>query len=39
LKVPDTELGREWREWIGADYDPAVCDLAKINQSLRRLGK
>lgn len=39
LKEPDTELGREWRDWIGPDYDAEVCDVAKINQSLRRLTK
>jgi hypothetical protein len=39
LKEPDTDLGREWREWVGGDYDPAACDLEKINQSLRKLGK
>ncbi len=39
LKETDTDLGREWREWIGPDYDPAVCDLPKINQSLKRLNK
>jgi hypothetical protein len=39
LKAPDTDLGREWREWVGSDYDPAVCDVVKINQALRKLGK
>lgn len=39
LKEPDTDLGREWREWLGADYDPDACDAAKINKALRRLGK
>lgn len=37
LKEPTTELGREWREWVGPDYDAEVCDLKTINQSLRRL--
>jgi hypothetical protein len=39
LKSPDTDLGREWREWLGPDYDPAACDLEKINAALRKLGK
>jgi hypothetical protein len=39
LAEPGTELGREWREWIGPDYDPAACDLEKTNQGLRKLGK
>jgi len=39
LKETDTDLGREWRDWIGPDYDPAACDFAKINEGLRRLGK
>jgi hypothetical protein len=39
LREPETELGREWREWIGPDYNPDVCNLTKINQALRRLTK
>ncbi len=39
LKEPHTDLGREWREWLGPEYDPEACDLEKINQSLRKLGK
>jgi hypothetical protein len=39
LKEPDTDLGREWREWVGPDYDAASCDLEKINKALKRLGK
>lgn len=39
IKEPDTELGREWRTWLGADYDPAACDLEKINKALKKLGK
>ena len=39
LKAPQSDLGREWREWLGPDYDPAVCDLEKINRSLKKLGK
>lgn len=37
LAEGDTDLGREWREWVGADYDPAVCDVEKINAALRKL--
>ena len=39
LKEPTTDLGREWREWLGPDYEPEACDVAKLNQALRRLGK
>jgi hypothetical protein len=39
LKEPTTDLGREWREWLGPEYDAEACDLAKINQGLRKLGK
>jgi hypothetical protein len=39
LKEPDTDLGREWREWVGPDYDPAACEVEKINAALRKLGK
>ena len=39
VQEPNTELGREWLEWLGPDYDPAVCDVDKINQALRKLGK
>ena len=39
IKEPDTDLGREWLEWLGPDYDPAVCDLDKINEALRKVAK
>jgi len=39
IKEPDTELGREWLEWLGPGADPARCDLEKINKALKRLGK
>jgi hypothetical protein len=39
IKEPNTELGREWLEWLGPDYDPAAFDLAKVNKALRKLGK
>jgi hypothetical protein len=39
LKVPLSDLGREWQEWLGPDYDPSVCDLDKLNRALRRLGR
>jgi hypothetical protein len=39
LKEPDTELGREWREWLGAEFDTEGCDLEKIGRALRKLGK
>lgn len=39
IKEPNTDLGREWLEWLGPNYDPAVCDLEKVNKALRKLGK
>jgi hypothetical protein len=39
IKEPQTDLGREWIEWLGPDYDPAVCDLEKINKALKKLAK
>jgi len=39
LKHPETDLGGEWREWLGPAYDPEKCDLAVINKALKRLAK
>lgn len=39
IKEPNTELGREWLEWLGPDYDADTCDLEKINKALKKLGK
>jgi hypothetical protein len=39
IKEPHTELGREWLEWLGPDYDSEACDLGKINRALRKLGR
>jgi len=39
IKEPETDLGREWLEWLGPNFDPQVCDLEKINKALRKLGK
>jgi len=39
IKEPESDLGREWLEWLGPDYHAEVCDVAKINQALRKLGK
>ncbi len=39
IKEPDTELGREWIEWLGPEYRADVCDLEKINKALKKLGK
>jgi hypothetical protein len=39
IKEPQSELGREWLEWLGPDYDPNACDLEKINKALKKLGK
>jgi hypothetical protein len=39
IQEPDTELGREWLEWLGPEYDPEVCDLEKLNKALKKLGR
>lgn len=39
IKEPHTDLGREWLEWLGPEYDAAACDLEKINKALKKLGK
>lgn len=39
IKEPQTELGREWLEWLGPDYDADACDLEKMNKALKKLGK
>ena len=39
LKHPETDLGREWREWLGPAYDPEKCDPGAINKALKRLTK
>ena len=39
LKHPETDLGREWREWLGPGHDPEKCDLGAINKALKRLAK
>lgn len=39
LKHPETDLGREWREWLSPDYDPEKYSLETSNRSLRQLGK
>lgn len=39
IKEPQSELGREWLEWLGPDYNPSACDVDKINKALKKLGK
>jgi hypothetical protein len=39
IKEPNTDLGREWLEWLGPDYQPDACDLVKINKALKKLTK
>jgi hypothetical protein len=39
LKHPETDLGREWREWLEPGHDPEKCDLSAINKALKRLSK
>jgi hypothetical protein len=37
LKSPHTDDAREWREWLGPDYDPEECSLDRINRAYRSL--
>lgn len=39
IKEPQSELGREWIEWLGPDYDAERCDLEKINRALKKIAK
>jgi len=39
LKDPASDLGREWLNWLGPEYDPNTCDNDKVNRALRKLGK
>jgi len=39
LKDPASDLGHEWLNWLGPEYDPNVCDVDKVNRALRKLGK
>ena len=39
LKHPETDLGREWREWLEPGHDPEKCNLGAINKALKRLAK
>jgi hypothetical protein len=39
LQVPYTDESREWREWLGSDYDPEACSLDRINRAFRSLGR
>jgi hypothetical protein len=39
IKEPNTDLGREWLEWLGPNYDPSLCEIDKINKALRKLAK
>jgi hypothetical protein len=39
IKEPQTDLGREWLEWLGPDYRPETCELEKLNKALKKLGK
>lgn len=37
LRSPLTDEAREWREWLGPDYDPESCSLERINRAFRSL--
>ncbi|KXU37989.1 hypothetical protein AXK11_01435 [Cephaloticoccus primus] len=36
IQEPESELGKEWLQWLGESYDPTQCDLEKINKTLRK---
>jgi len=37
LKEPHSELGEDWREWLGPEYDSERCDVKAINKALAGL--
>lgn len=37
IHEPHTELGREWLDWLGPEYDSERCDLEAINKAFRKL--
>ena len=37
IQEPHTELGREWLDWLGPEYDSERCDLAAINKAFKKL--
>lgn len=39
IKEPHTEIGREWIEWLGPEYDSTACDVEKINKAFKKLAK
>lgn len=39
IQEPNTELGREWLEWLGPEYNSERCDVVALNKALRKLGK
>jgi len=39
LQETSTDLNREWREWVGPEYEPSVCDPGKIDKALRKMGR
>lgn len=39
IQEPNTDLGREWLEWLGPKHDMERCDLEAINKAIRKFGK
>lgn len=39
IQEPNTELGHEWLEWLGPDYDPLRCNIELMNKALKKLSK
>ena len=38
IKDPNSEMGEEWREWLGPEYDSERCNLKEINKLLAGIG-
>lgn len=39
IQEPNTDLGREWIDWLGPQHDVERCDLEAINKALKKFGK
>ena len=39
IQEPHTDIGREWIEWLGPEYDAQRCDIEAMNKALKKLPK
>lgn len=39
IQEPNTDLGREWMDWLGPRHDVDRCDVEAINKAFRKFGK